>query len=122
MTERHHVGVAPDVVHLFRLQPEPVADNLLEHGLMALALGDRAGIRRFGDAMVPMDESLATAAIDAGGRRHLCRTVEVERATFDFSQYHSNGTAGLLVNPHRSGKFAATVLHPLVAGEAKELD
>ena len=35
---------------------------------VAAALGDRAGIRRFGDAMVPMDESLATAAIDAGGR------------------------------------------------------
>jgi imidazoleglycerol-phosphate dehydratase len=32
------------------------------------ALGDRAGIRRFGDAAVPMDESLATAVIDVGGR------------------------------------------------------
>jgi imidazoleglycerol-phosphate dehydratase len=34
----------------------------------AAALGDRAGIRRFGNASVPMDESLATAAIDVGGR------------------------------------------------------
>ena len=34
----------------------------------AEALGDRAGIRRFGDAAVPMDESLATAVIDIGGR------------------------------------------------------
>ncbi len=32
------------------------------------ALGDRAGIRRFGDATVPMDESLATAVVDVGGR------------------------------------------------------
>lgn len=32
------------------------------------ALGDRAGIRRFGDASVPMDESVATAVIDVGGR------------------------------------------------------
>ena len=32
------------------------------------ALGDRAGINRFGDATVPMDESLATAVIDIGGR------------------------------------------------------
>jgi imidazoleglycerol-phosphate dehydratase len=32
------------------------------------ALGDRAGIRRFGDARVPMDESLASAVIDIGGR------------------------------------------------------
>jgi len=34
----------------------------------AEALGDRAGIRRFGDASVPMDESLATAVLDVGGR------------------------------------------------------
>jgi imidazoleglycerol-phosphate dehydratase len=32
------------------------------------ALGDRAGIRRFGNASVPMDEALATAVIDLGGR------------------------------------------------------
>lgn len=34
----------------------------------AEALGDRAGIRRFGDASVPMDESVATAVLDVGGR------------------------------------------------------
>ncbi|MEX1171796.1 MAG: imidazoleglycerol-phosphate dehydratase HisB [Chloroflexota bacterium] len=34
----------------------------------AEALGDRAGIRRFGDAAVPMDESIATAVMDIGGR------------------------------------------------------
>jgi imidazoleglycerol-phosphate dehydratase len=34
----------------------------------AEALGDRAGIARFGDSAVPMDEALATAAIDIGGR------------------------------------------------------
>jgi len=32
------------------------------------ALGDRAGIARFGESAVPMDESLATAVIDLGGR------------------------------------------------------
>jgi imidazoleglycerol-phosphate dehydratase len=35
---------------------------------LAAALGDRAGIRRFGDASVPMDESLATCVVDVGGR------------------------------------------------------
>ena len=34
----------------------------------AEALGDRAGIRRFGDSAVPMDESVATAVVDIGGR------------------------------------------------------
>ncbi len=32
------------------------------------ALGDRAGIVRYGDAAVPMDEALATAVVDVGGR------------------------------------------------------
>ncbi|NCY02390.1 MAG: imidazoleglycerol-phosphate dehydratase, partial [Planctomycetia bacterium] len=31
-------------------------------------LGDRRGIRRYGHAIVPMDESLATVAVDLGGR------------------------------------------------------
>ena len=35
---------------------------------LAEALGDRAGIRRFGDASVPMDEAVATAILDVGGR------------------------------------------------------
>jgi imidazoleglycerol-phosphate dehydratase len=35
---------------------------------VAEALGDRAGIARFGDASVPMDESVATAIVDVGGR------------------------------------------------------
>jgi len=35
---------------------------------VAEALGDRAGISRFGDASVPMDEAVATAILDVGGR------------------------------------------------------
>jgi imidazoleglycerol-phosphate dehydratase len=34
----------------------------------AEALGDRAGIVRFGQSSVPMDEALATAVVDLGGR------------------------------------------------------
>jgi imidazoleglycerol-phosphate dehydratase len=32
------------------------------------ALGDKAGIRRFGDALVPLDEALVQAAVDLSGR------------------------------------------------------
>lgn len=35
---------------------------------LAEALGDRAGIARFGDATVPLDESRAMVALDCGGR------------------------------------------------------
>jgi imidazoleglycerol-phosphate dehydratase len=36
--------------------------------VLAEALGDRSGIARFGDAIVPLDESRATVALDCGGR------------------------------------------------------
>jgi imidazoleglycerol phosphate dehydratase HisB len=32
------------------------------------ALGDRRGIARYGDAVVPMDDALARASVDLGGR------------------------------------------------------
>jgi imidazoleglycerol-phosphate dehydratase len=32
------------------------------------ALGDRSGIHRFGDAVVPMDEAVGRAVVDVGGR------------------------------------------------------
>jgi imidazoleglycerol-phosphate dehydratase len=35
------------------------------------ALGDRSGIRRFGDATVPLDETLVQAAVDLSGRPYL---------------------------------------------------
>ncbi len=35
---------------------------------LAQALGDKAGIRRYGQAMVPMDEALVTVAVDLSGR------------------------------------------------------
>jgi imidazoleglycerol phosphate dehydratase HisB len=40
------------------------------------ALGDRRGIARYGDAVVPMDDALARAAVDLGGRARTELTLE----------------------------------------------
>jgi imidazoleglycerol-phosphate dehydratase len=40
------------------------------------ALGDKTGIRRFGDAMVPLDEALVQCAVDVSGRPYCVHTGE----------------------------------------------
>ncbi len=42
------------------------------------ALGDRSGIRRFGNATVPLDEALCTAVVDISGRAYLAYNVEIK--------------------------------------------
>jgi imidazoleglycerol-phosphate dehydratase len=44
---------------------------------IAESLGDKRGIRRFGDAEVPMDEALVQCAIDISGRGQLHYAVDV---------------------------------------------
>lgn len=46
---------------------------------MAQALGDCAGIRRFGHAYVPMDEALSRASVDISKRPYLVWRVEFAR-------------------------------------------
>jgi imidazoleglycerol-phosphate dehydratase len=44
------------------------------------ALGDKAGIRRFGDAACPLDEALVTAVVDLSGRPFLAYNLKIKQA------------------------------------------
>jgi imidazoleglycerol-phosphate dehydratase len=46
------------------------------------ALGDKRGIRRFGDSLVPLDEALVQCAVDVSGRPYCVHTGEPEGQTF----------------------------------------
>jgi imidazoleglycerol-phosphate dehydratase len=48
---------------------------------LAQALGDKAGIRRYGSATLPMDETLVTAAVDLSGRAYCVWRAEVPLET-----------------------------------------
>jgi imidazoleglycerol-phosphate dehydratase len=55
------------------------------------ALGDKAGIRRFGEATVPLDEALVTAVVDLSGRPFFVYDVKIKHAKigrFDVELVH----------------------------------
>jgi imidazoleglycerol-phosphate dehydratase len=52
------------------------------------ALGDRAGIRRYGSSMLPMDEALSRVAVDLGGRPYLVYSIAMQdRKIRDFDAW-----------------------------------
>src|SRR6202140_1023614 len=65
--KEHLVGVTLDVSHLVRVEAEAVADDLLERGLVALALVDAAGEDRHRAGAVEPD----LGAFEAGSSRAL---------------------------------------------------
>jgi imidazoleglycerol-phosphate dehydratase len=72
------------------------------------ALGDKKGIRRYGQASVPMDETLASVAVDLSGRPYMVYNVklpkikigefDVELAREFFQAFANNAGANLHIN------------------------
>lgn len=56
------------------------------------ALGDKRGISRYGDALVPLDEALAQAVVDISGRPYLVHTGEPEGFEFHLIGGHFTGS------------------------------
>jgi len=56
------------------------------------ALGDKAGISRYGDALVPLDEALAQAVVDISGRPFLVHTGEPTGFEFHLIGGHFTGS------------------------------
>jgi len=70
------------------------------------ALGDRAGIARFGDATVPLDEALAQAVVDVSGRPYFVHSGEPAG-----QQYH-------LIGGHFTGSLTAHALESIATHAA----
>ncbi len=89
-----------------------VEDTALVLGsAFADALGDRTGIRRYGSATIPMDESIATAVVDIGGRPYA--VIDLPFTT------ERMGTLGTQMISHALEAFARTAgctLHVTATG------
>ncbi len=75
---------------------------------LAQALGDKAGIRRYGSATVPMDETLVTAAVDLSGRPFCVWRAEVPMETL--GTFNSQLAEEFWRAVSSSGAFALHVL------------
>ena len=56
------------------------------------ALGDKTGIARFGDALVPLDDALAQAVVDVSGRPYLVHSGEPEGFEYHLIGGHFTGS------------------------------
>ncbi|HEX5307393.1 MAG TPA: imidazoleglycerol-phosphate dehydratase HisB [Dyella sp.] len=96
----------------------------------AQAVGDKRGIRRFGHALVPMDEALAEVAVDLSGRPFLAWDVTFERQRIGemdtdlfeefFRAFAMHGLLTLHVR-RRAGRNAHHVAESCFKGAARAL-
>jgi imidazoleglycerol-phosphate dehydratase len=80
------------------------------------ALGDKAGIARFGDALVPLDDALAQAVVDVSGRPYLVHSGEP--AGFEYHLIGGHFTGSMVRHVFEAITFHAglTVHLTLLAG------
>ncbi|MCF8529371.1 MAG: imidazoleglycerol-phosphate dehydratase HisB [Aquiluna sp.] len=79
------------------------------------ALGDKAGIGRYGDATVPLDEALARAVVDVSGRPFLVHSGEP--AGFEFHLIGGHFTGSLVRHVFEAIAFnAGLTMHITVLG------
>jgi imidazoleglycerol-phosphate dehydratase len=74
------------------------------------ALGDKTGISRFGDALVPLDDALAQAVVDVSGRPYLVHTGEP--AGFEYHLIGGHFTGSMVRHAFEAIAFnAALTVH-----------
>jgi imidazoleglycerol-phosphate dehydratase len=79
------------------------------------ALGDKAGISRFGDALVPLDEALVQAVVDISGRPFLVHSGEP--AGFEFHLIGGHFTGSMVRHVFEAISFnAGLTVHVTVLG------
>lgn len=86
------------------------------------ALGDRAGISRYGDALIPMDETLVSAAVDFSGRAAFVYRADVLKGrrvgNFDVElgrEFFGGFVATALCNLHLEVRYGENAHHMIEA-------
>src|SRR4051795_8542698 len=77
------------------------------------ALGDKRGIRRFGDALVPLDEALASAVVDVSGRPYCVHSGEPEGQAYARIGGGTPGAAGERDSVPYTGSLTRHVMETL---------
>jgi len=86
------------------------------------ALGDRAGISRYGDATIPMDEALVSAAVDFSGRAAFVYRADALKGrwvgNFDLElgrEFFGGFVASALCNLHLEVRYGENAHHMIEA-------